>query len=181
MLKTDPAFVITSNAVLTRESEESSKYSYAGRSETKDGVTSIIKFSDVSQSIPKFELDGKILRDLIAQFCLWLPIGVFFIAWPAIFLAHLFQLLIYGGIGMAMASGMEKKIPFATAMRLAAIAITPCIVITVLLNLVKAFVPASAAIAGIWAFGSIAVALGYMFMELNAIDPPAEQPQVGLR
>lgn len=177
MLKTDPPVVITANAVLTRETEETSKYA----TDTKDGVTKILKFSDVSQSIPKFELDGKIVKDLIAQVCLWVPIGVFFIGWPAVFLGHLFQLLIYGGIGMAIASGMEKKVPFETAMRLAAIAITPCIIVTVLLTLLRLAVPAAAMLGGIWAFGSIGVALGYMFWELSSIDSPGQQSPSALR
>lgn len=179
---TDPAIVVTSEKVLMRaDAAAGSKYKTASSDDDSangaDSINSaqpILKFSELNKSFGSIECTGKNIEEMINTFLLWVPIGIFVIGWPMVFLGHLFQLLIYGAIGGAIASGMyDKKISFETSMRLAAMAVTPCVMITVVLQLVRMAVPAIAPLMGIWAFCSIAVAAAYLFLAMKWIEAPA--------
>jgi hypothetical protein len=135
MKKTDPPIVLTQLGMLQRANDD---YEYTSDSDDKAEVVpgkyvSELTFDKVNQLSPKFEMDGPMIVAALNQACIVGPIMLLAIGWPFVFMGHLMQILIYGGIAMLIANAMQKKIEFEEGMRLAAIAITPAVMISAIL------------------------------------------------
>lgn len=79
------------------------------------------------------------------------------------------QVLIYGGIGLVMASLLKRSISFGAAASVAVMAMTPVILIDTLIMLLKIHLP-------LWGLGSFVVAFGYLFFGIrSAADDPPER------
>jgi hypothetical protein len=167
LVQGDPPIVITADQVLMRT--DAAKYQTASNSDD-EAAKPVFKFADISKAFPaKIELDSETIKQSLTQFFIIAPIAVLFVCWPFIFLGHLLQLLIFGGIGMLVANGMNKEMTFEKSMRLAAIAITPAVVISVGLTLLRSLVPTLGAMLGFWGFASIAVSMAYLIMVMRAL------------
>src|SRR5688500_15537319 len=82
-------------------------------------------------------------------------------------LFRLFLMLIYGLIGLAVASGVKPTLGFAACMRLAAIALTPVVLIDTALMLT------GLSGGGAWLIGGMALAVGLLIVMVRANDDPA--------
>jgi len=86
------------------------------------------------------------------------------------FILRAIQILIYAVVGLAFARMLNANLDFKTLMRLAAIAITPVLV----LNLIFEFVPGRIPW---WSILGIIVALAYLFFAVKVNAEPEEAPQ----
>lgn len=185
MIVGDPAIVATQSALLasTEELEKSksrqaSNYPDAAGNGDKDAIPAkvIIKWAD-SKMEQKMELDKTMVQTNVQKILMSLPIGWMIVGWPFVFIAHLIQLLIFGGIAALVSSMMQREVRFETAMRLAAIAMTPAIVISTLLT-AGAFM-APSALLGAWSnywFAAPIITIVYIIVILRAI-PNADVPR----
>lgn len=73
------------------------------------------------------------------------------------FIFRIIQILIYAALGNLMASWCKSKIPYDALIRLAVVAVTPCIIIAIFLELLGITLP----YAGLWFF---LLAMIYLFM-----------------
>ncbi len=119
----DPALIITKDAMIAGAAASQSQPA--------------LEFSKLKGC--DFQLTGNQLIGIVGQFALWLPIGLYAFGIIPVFLAHLLQMCIYGGLAMAIASGFQTKITFVTGMRLAAIAMTPAIMLNTGIAAAQAF------------------------------------------
>lgn len=162
----DPPIVVTSEGLFTNESSSSVKTTSSSGEERKS-----LLFAELNKTMGKVQLDGDLIMQGINTACFWIPTLCFFIGWPLVYAGHLIALLIYGAITMAISSSMEKKLPFETSMRLAAIAMTPTVVISAALTPIA---PTFSPLGSIWAFISIGVAIAYIFVGLKAVPNEVE-------
>jgi hypothetical protein len=77
------------------------------------------------------------------------------------------QILIYALIGMLFASMLQVKLDYQGLMRLAAIAITPVLILNLVLEFVPVHIP-------LWSILGVAVALGYLFLAVKWNGEPDE-------
>jgi hypothetical protein len=170
----DPPLVITETDVVMRA--DGHAYKSATDSSDDEASKSVMKWTDVSKLFSqKVEVDSASLQAGISQILTIVPIAILFVFWPFIFLGHLIQMLIFGGVGILIANGMNKEMPFETAMRLSAIAITPAIVISVALTVLRATVPPLSLITGFWGFTSVAVSVAYLIVIIRSLPTPEVQ------
>jgi hypothetical protein len=175
----DPPIVLTSNVMMV---QDASAYRNASSGTVDDSAVKTYKFSELTKILPaKVEFDSASAQSMIDQVFIFLPIAILFVGWPFIFLGHLFQLLIFGGIGMLIANGMQKDMNFEKAMRLSAIAITPAVMISVLLNAMTLATPMARGFIGFWGFASIAVTFAYLIMIMRALPTAEIQPSAPTR
>ena len=165
----DPPIIVTSNSVLMRNSGPSGPNIFTPK-----------QLSELSTAYPKMVIDGTNILSTINTGWVFVPMAMFAAGVPFLYIGHLLQLLIYGGIAMAIGGMMAKKLKFQTGMRLAAMALTPCIFIATALNLLSAAGLATtiAPLSNIWPIAAVAVAIGYLCLACNAIEPPAETTAV---
>jgi hypothetical protein len=137
MTETDPPFVMTQLGIIQRDDEK-----YQNASETTGNSSAVpgkylslptgetFTFDKISPLVPLFEMDGPGIVASLHQAVIIFPIAVLALGWPFVFMGHLIQILIYGGIAMLIANAMQKKVEFEEGMRLAAIAITPAVMLS---------------------------------------------------
>ena len=87
------------------------------------------------------------------------------------FLFRIVQALIYAAIGLLFALWCKVKLSYAAMLRLAVVAVTPCIIVRTVLELSSARLP----MAGLWFF---LLAMGYLFFGVKAISQPGEPPSI---
>lgn len=86
------------------------------------------------------------------------------------FIFRAIQMLIYALVGMLFVQILHANLSFKTLMRLAAISITPVLVLDLLLGLLAVHIP------GWWLLG-IVIALGYLFLAVKVNSEPEDVPQ----
>lgn len=181
----DPPFVLTETALIYQLPG-----AYRNASNANPPEPQVVKFSDVQGMLgPDFTMDGASAQSMIAMSCTVVPVLILFVAWPFIFLGHLFQLLIFGGIGMLVANAMQKDLTFEKSMRLAAIAISPAVIITVGLNLLlmiatlnpetPMYAPVRAVIS-FWGIASVGLTVAYLILIMRALSNAEAQPASGV-
>ena len=87
------------------------------------------------------------------------------------FLFRIVQALVYAAIGLLFALWCKVKLSYAAMLRLAVVAVTPCIIVRTVLELSSARLP----MAGLWFF---LLAMGYLFFGVKAISQPEEPPSI---
>jgi len=95
------------------------------------------------------------------------------------YLYRIVQALIYAAIGLLFAKWCKIVLPYLALLRLAIVAVTPCIIVSTVFSVADVYLPYG------WLF-YLLVALGYLFYAVNACSqtPPAQQdtqfPQEGI-
>ena len=95
------------------------------------------------------------------------------------YLYRIVQALIYAAIGLLFAKWCKIVLPYLALLRLAIVAVTPCIIVSTVFSVAVVYLPYG------WLF-YLLVALGYLFYAVNACSqtPPAQQdtqfPQEGI-
>ena len=83
------------------------------------------------------------------------------------FIFRIIQALIYGAIGLLFASWCKVELSYAALLRLAVVAVTPCIIVRTVFELAAVHLPW----AGLWFF---LLAMGYLFFGVKANSQPEE-------
>lgn len=178
----DPPFVLTETALIYQLPG-----SYRTASDDDPPEPKVVKFAEVQNLLgPEFTMDGASAQSMIAMSCTVVPVLILFIAWPFIFLGHLFQLLVFGGIGMLVANAMQKDLTFEKSMRLAAIAISPAVIVTVILNLLlmiatlnpetPMYAPVRAVLS-FWGITSVGLTAAYLILIMRALSNSNSEAQ----
>lgn len=159
-----------------------------------NGGTRVIKLSDLlrkpasaspdrmastNAAADRFSFDSNDLLNGIKSILFWTPIGLFIIFAPLVFIGHLLQLLIYGLVAQLLCNNAEQTIPYSTGMRLAALAITPNMVIAMTAALISSTFHAGGLqflLAIAWAFFSIILAIVYLAMAASALKKAHVMP-----
>lgn len=144
---TPPAFLLTNNALITREQNNQSRtYDLSG--------------------IKSFYLDSSIVQGWLTKFGGWIfPVGYpLVLLWSILW--RLGYMLVLGAIGMAFNG--RAKLTYAGVMRLAAIAMTPMLVIDTALS----FTPMPS-LGCVWFFVEAGVTIAILSMAVKANAPEA--------
>lgn len=156
----DPPIVITKDAVCMKGAKANGK---------------VLKLSDLVRppagnagASQPFTYDGDKLLDAFKGFMFAVPIIVFIVGAPCVLIGHLFQLLIYGLLAQNLCSEGEQTVPFSTGTRLAAIAITPNIVLAMMGTIILPF-RFQFLLALPWAVISVIVAIVYLAISSAAV------------
>lgn len=119
--------------------------------------------------VQSFELDRARVEDWLQTAKLWLVPVLFPILLIFSFAARIIQVLIYAAIGLLFARMMNTNLEYKTSMRLAAVALTPVL----LLNLALEFLPFNIPLW--WLLGTL-IGLGYLFFAVKSNSEPAPAP-----
>jgi hypothetical protein len=93
------------------------------------------------------------------------------------FVFRAIQVLIYALIGLLFANLLQASISYKTLMRLAAVAITPVLVLDLILEFLPIHIP-------LWWFLGIVVGLGYLFFAVKSnteVEPALQEPSPWVR
>jgi hypothetical protein len=121
--------------------------------------------SDFNNLRDPISLDGRTVHGWFA----WVQRNFFTVLYPSAvalqLLARIIQMLIYGGLAMAVASGSNVRLTYAGGMRLAAVAVTPILLIDTALVLL------GLDLGGWWTLAGIGLAITLLVLAVRA-NPP---------
>jgi hypothetical protein len=142
-----PSFLLTKDALITRDQNKVQTVDLKG--------------------VKSFHLDGQWVQSkadwALAQYwTLWFPAAV-----VLSMLWRLVQMLLYGAIGLAIASSVRPPLGYAACVRLAALAITPVILIDTVLWVTGANLGCA------WTIGALALEIVLLVLMIRANDVPA--------
>ena len=86
------------------------------------------------------------------------------------FIFRAIQILIYALVGLLFAQILHAKLNYKTLMRLAAISVTPVLILDLLFEFVPVHIPG-------WSLLGIVIALGYLFFAVKVNTEPEDVPQ----
>ena len=89
----------------------------------------------------------------------------FIVLW--FFAFRIVQVLVYAAIGLLFSSWFKSNMLYLTLIRLAVVAVTPCIIIKTVLGVLQVDIP----VAGLWYF---LIAIGYLFFAVRAVAEAGE-------
>ncbi len=92
-------------------------------------------------SVDGFHLNRDRMMSWMSSMVAWMPVMVFPFAAVAAFGLRLLQALFFGALGMTLASGLKRPIPFPAAFSIAVAALTPAIILDTVFNLLGAAPP----------------------------------------
>ncbi len=145
----DAFCLLTKNSLITRENKfETQTY-------------------DLSQ-VEHFVLDGDRIMSWLKTSKKFLVIVIYPFALLGSYVYRIVQALIYAAIGLLFASFCKVVLPYNTLLRLATVAVTPCIIAGTVFDLAGVSLPAPL---------YLLAALGYLFFGVKAVSqiPPAEE------
>lgn len=155
---TDPTMVITESNVLCKGLD-----------------APLMDFSQISTA-PTMQFTGHQILQLLQQAVFWLPMGCFALGVIPVWLGHVILMLLYGGITMGIAAAVGPRFTFTTAMRLAAVAMGPTVLISTLFTALALFGVQMPAIAvWIWKVLSIAVVVGLLALGIIGVKESEQQ------
>ena len=96
----------------------------------------------------------------------WFPIVLYPLALMFTYCMRLVQIMIYGGIGVVMASLLKRPLPFGATVSVAVMAMTPVIMIDTLIMITRINLP-------LWGPGSFVLAFAYLFFGIRAATQTA--------
>jgi hypothetical protein len=120
--------------------------------------------------VKSFSVDANRVQGWLEAATYWVGIGIFTFGLLGTLVWHLIQILIYGLIGLALASMFGARLDYPALLRLSAVAITPAILLDTVLDLAGAHFPFSALV-----FLVIEIAYLAFAVKANA-DPNAPLP-----
>ncbi len=133
----------------------------------------VTKTFDLAQIEGHHVLDKDTIQGFLSFFkALFFPIAFIFLLFGS-FLYRIIQALIYAAIGLLFASLCNANLSYAALLRVAVVAVTPCIIVNTVLELTTVNLP--------WAFlWYFLAALGYLLFGVNAISQAQETPIEGV-
>ena len=120
--------------------------------------------------IQSFYLDRPKVENWLTAVRRWFVPVLYPLAVIFSFIFRAIQILIYALVGLLFARILHANLDFKTLMRLAAIAITPVLVLDLILEFVPRHIPR-------WSLIGIVIALGYLFFAVKVNAEPEDVPQ----
>lgn len=105
--------------------------------------------------IESLRIDRSVLSQWLLDFQSWVPFIIFPLALGVTFTLRSAQALLYGVIGLAMASLQKVTLPYGATVSVAIMAMTPFLLLDVLLMLLDIYPP-------LWGLGGFLMAMGYL-------------------
>ncbi len=101
------------------------------------------------------------------EYSKWYALGAFPFALLFWFAYRIIQALIYALIGMIFAQILNVRMEYQTLLRLAVIAVTPAVIINMIINVLDFYIP-------LWSLICLATAMVYLFfaVKVNSMPPP---------
>jgi len=124
---------------------------------------------DIS-GVQSFYLDHSKMEGWLALSKTWFIPVLYPLALIFSFIFRAVQILIYAVVGLLFARILKANLDYKTLMRLSAIAITPVLVLNLILEFVPRHIPR-------WSLIGIAIALGYLFFAVKVNAEPEDVPQ----
>ena len=152
---TDAQILMTRTQVIYRESE------------------AVTKTLELSQIEGHHVLDKDTIYGFLGIFKVLFTPFIFVFLIVGSFLYRIIQALIYGAIGLLFASWCKARLSYTALLRLAVVAVTPCIIVNTVLESTGVNLP----LAYLWYF---LAALGYLLFGVNAISQAQETPIEGV-
>jgi hypothetical protein len=121
-------------------------------------------------NVQSFYLDRARVEGWLVTVSRWFGPVLYPLALIFSFIFRAIQILIYALIGLLFAQMLHAKLDYKTLMRLAAISITPVLMLDLLFEFVPVRIP------GWWLLG-IVIALGYLFFAVKVNAEPEDVPQ----
>lgn len=118
--------------------------------------------------VEAFLIDEAFLNKVLGVLKNWLAVLVFFVIVPFVLIGRIIQVLIYGGIGAMFLGDTQKNLNYAALVRLAAIAITPAILVNLVLSLLEINIPV------LWLINFV-VSIGYVYFAVKVNKPEEEK------
>jgi len=115
---------------------------------------------DLSQ-IESLQINQAIVSQWLRDAQKWSPFILFPLVLGFSFIFRSIQALLYGGIGMMLASMQKFTLPFGAAVSVAIMAMTPVLLLDALLVLLNIYLP-------LWGLGGFLLALGYLVFGIRA-------------
>jgi Protein of unknown function (DUF1189) len=141
--------------------------------------TRILSFADAQKlwgGSAKF--DGNDLYRWWKSLMYWIPIAVLILGIPMLFAGHLFQALVYGLVAQYMFNSNKITVTYSNAVRMATMAITPCIIINSLVVLSAIAAPVLVPLQNGVTLLSIPIALSILYVASNALKMEAQAAEV---
>jgi hypothetical protein len=149
-LEDTPArMLVTKNTVVAKSNTDTRIYDLA-----------TVQSFDIDQA----RVDGWLAMGKQWFLAVFYPLAVLFS-----FIFRAIQILVYALIGLAFATMLHVKLDYKTLMRLAAVAITPVLVIDLLMEFSPVKIP-------LWSILGIGVGLGYLFFAIKSSGQPEPAP-----
>lgn len=117
--------------------------------------------------VKEFVLDQDKITGWLNSIKKFLVLAIFPIVVLGSFIFRIIQALIYGAIGLLFATWCKVKLSYAALLRVAVVAVTPCIIVKTILELASVRLPW----AGLWFF---LVAMAYLFFGVKANAEPGQ-------
>jgi hypothetical protein len=114
------------------------------------------------QFVTDFKVGPTAIKDFLSKLPLWLSVA----AWCCgvfVWVGHLIVALLLGAIGLLMD---KRKLGYGTAVRLAAFAMTPAIILSTVIALTKLTIPG-------WNLLSLVVSAGFLYLAYSSVNQEA--------
>ena len=148
---TDAKFLLTkSKLILSKSTMETQTYDLSG--------------------VQSFYVDRARVEGWLVTLSRWFGPVLYPLALIFSFIFRAIQILIYALVGLLFVKILHANLDYKTLMRLAAISITPVLVLDLLFGLLAVHIP------GWWLLG-IVIALGYLFFAVKVNTEPEDAPQ----
>jgi hypothetical protein len=123
---------------------------------------------DLSEmAVEEFAVDADRINRWLEIFARFFAVAVYPLAVLGSYVGRIVQLVIYAAIGMLFVAGQSAELTYAPVLRLAVIAVTPCIIIKTVLAAAGVGLP----MAGLWYF---LCAMGLLFFGVRAVAKGGE-------
>jgi uncharacterized protein DUF1189 len=120
--------------------------------------------------VESFYVDRERVEGWLATSKTWFSVVAFPILLISSFALRAIQVLIYALIGMLFARMLNANLDYKTLMRLAAVALTPVLVLNLLIEFVPFSIP-------LWWLIGTCIGLGYLFFAVKSNTEPPAMPQ----
>ncbi|HXD32149.1 MAG TPA: DUF1189 family protein [Pyrinomonadaceae bacterium] len=121
-------------------------------------------------NVQSFDVDRERVEGWFQMGKQWFLIAFYPLALLFSFIFRAIQILVYALIGLAFANMLHTQLDYKTLMRLAAVAITPVLVIDLFMDFSRVGIP-------FWSIVGIGIGLGYLFFAIKAngeVEPAPE-------
>jgi hypothetical protein len=113
--------------------------------------------------VESFEVDRTRVEGWLQMMKSWLALAAFPLLLLCSFIFRAIQVLVYAAIGLLFARMLNTNLSYKTLMRLAAVALTPVLLLNLLVEFVPFHVP-------LWWLLGTAIGLGYLFFAVKSND-----------
>jgi hypothetical protein len=119
----------------------------------------IITFDKLQDSAMTF--DQTTLHGIVNGIKTWTGVGLFVVCTPTMIVFCIIQTLLYALIGLIVSNVMNVGLTFGQIVRIASVALTPCLVLETLIRCTGHQIP-------LWGLVAIAIAIGYVIFGVRA-------------